>query len=173
MSNFITITELKNSVLNSNLDDFYIQPAIDEAQNIYLREILGDSLYESVDDKIANNTLTGKYLTLLNNYIKPYLTYMTQSLIVVPLNFKIRNMGVINQYGTDTNTTDMKDTKYLADYYNQKAEFYANRLTTYLVKNADDITEYTVSEENITNPNVSQTGCNIYLGMPNNKRCTR
>ena len=165
MTNIITIEELKNSVLNANVDDEYIQPALTEAQDIYLREILGDKLYDTILGMIDAETLAGKYQTLVDQYIKPYLTYEIQALICVPINFKIRNAGVINQYGQDFNTSGMKDTEYLKSYYDNKAEFYAGRMVRYLTANAADITEYAVSDENITNPtDAPKTGCSIFLG---------
>ena len=169
MANFISIDELKNSVLNANVDNEYIQPAIDEAQSIYLREILGDKLYNSINDKVQHNTLTGKYLTLVNQYIKPYLTYMVQSLIVIPINFKTRNAGVINQYDNGFSTTTMKDTNYVKEYYDSKAQFYGNRLTEYLQKNAADFPEYGWSQDNITQPTLSQNVTGIYLGGTSKK----
>lgn len=169
MANFISIDELKNSVLNANIEEEYIQPAIDEAQSIYLREILGDKLYNSINDKVQHNTLTGKYLTLVNQYIKPYLTYMVQSLIVIPINFKTRNAGVINQYDNGFSTTTMKDTNYVKEYYDSKAQFYGNRLTEYLQKNAADFPEYGWSQDNITQPTLSQNVTGIYLGGTSKK----
>ena len=170
MANFISPDELRNSVLNANVDTEYVQPAIDEAQGIYLREILGDRLYNAVVNKIESETLDGKYLTLVENYIKPYLTYMVQSLIVIPVNYKIRNAGVVNQYDNGFSTTDMKDTQYVKEYYDSKAQFYGNRLTEYLQKNSADIPEYGYSESNITQPTTSQNVTGIYLGT-GRKRC--
>ena len=171
MANFININELKGSVLNANLDDEYIQPAIDEAQNIYLREIIGDALYNTIENKINDNNLTGKYATLVNNYIKPFLTYKVQSLMVIPVTYKLRNAGVVNQYDQGFNTTTVKDTAYMADYYNDKAEFYANRLTEYLSKNTADIPEYAYSDQNITNPTPNITAGTIYLGGGRKRSC--
>lgn len=170
MANFITPEELKNSVLNANIDTEYIQPVIDEAQSIYLREILGDRLYSTINNRIESETLDGKYLTLVEQYIKPYLTYMVQSLIVIPINFKTRNAGVINQFEQGFNTASMKDTSYVKEYYDSKAQFYGNRLTEYLQKNAADIPEYGYSEDNITQPTTSQNVTGIYLGT-GKKRC--
>ena len=161
---FITVNELKTSVLNANLDVEYIQPAINEAEDVYLREILGDALYNSLVNKINGNTLTGKYQTLVNSYIKPYLTYKVQSILVVPINYKMRNAGVINQYDTGFSTTTVKDTAYLAEHYDGRAEFYANRLITYLKQNAVDFPEYGYSSSNVTNPTDSQNVTTIYLG---------
>ena len=171
MTNIITIDELKNSVLNANIDDEYIQPAIDEAQSIYLREILGDALLNAIINKINGNSLTGKYLTLVNDYVKPYLSYMIQSIIVVPITYKIRNAGVIQQYDNGFTTTQMKDTQYLKDYYDGKAEFYGNRLTEWLRKNANDIVEYRLSASNVTNPTTSQNVTNIFLGGTKRGKC--
>lgn len=170
MTYFITIEELKQTTFNANLDNEYIAPALEEAQSIYLREIIGDLLYNSIASKIDGETLSGKYLTLVNQYIKPYLTYKVQSVIVIPLNNKIRNAGVVQQYGQDFNTSTMKDTAYLADYYNSRAEFYANRLTTYLQKNAADFPEYGYSNDNITQPTETQNVTTIYLGT-GRKKC--
>lgn len=171
MTNILTIDELKNSVLNANIDDEYIQPAIDEAQSIYLREILGDALLNAIINKINGNNLTGKYLTLVNDYVKPYLSYMIQSIIVVPITYKIRNAGVIQQYDNGFTTTQMKDTQYLKDYYDGKAEFYGNRLTEWLRKNANDIVEYRLSASNVTNPTTSQNVTNIFLGGTKRGKC--
>lgn len=171
MTYFITIEELKQTTFNANLDNEYIAPALEEAQSIYLREIIGDLLYNSITNKIDDETLSGKYLTLVNQYIKPYLTYKVQSVIVIPLNNKTRNAGVINQYDQGFNTSTMKDTAYLADYYNSRAEFYANRLTTYLQKNSTDFPEYGYSDDNITQPTESQNVTTIYLGGSMKKGC--
>lgn len=164
MTYFITVEELKQTTFNANLDNEYIVPALEEAQSIYLREILGDLLYSSIENKIDSETLSGKYLTLVNQYIKPYLTYKVQSVIVIPLNNKTRNAGIINQYEQGFNTTTMKDTAYLAEHYDSRAEFYANRLTTYLQKNAADFPEYGYSDDNVTQPATSQNVTGIYLG---------
>ena len=171
MTYFITIEELKQTTFNANLDNEYIAPALEEAQSIYLREIIGDLLYNSITNKIDSETLSGKYLTLVNQYIKPYLTYKVQSVIVIPLNNKTRNAGIINQYDQGFNTSTMKDTAYLADYYNSRAEFYANRLTTYLQKNATDFPEYGYSDDNITQPNESQNVTTLFLGGRKKKGC--
>lgn len=171
MTNIITIDELKNSVFNANVDDEYIQPALTEAQSIYLREILGDSLLNAVINKINDGTLAGHYQILVNDYIKPYLTYVVQSLIVVPINFKIRNAGIVSQFDNGFSTSTMKDTQYLKDYYDGKAEFYGNRLTEYLKKNASDIVEYRLSASNVTNPTTSQNVTNIFLGGTKRGKC--
>lgn len=161
---FIKIEELKQSTFNANLDDEYIKPALEEAQSIYLREILGDKLYNTIEKKIEDEELTGKYQTLVDQYIKPYLSYKVQSVIVIPLNNKTRNAGVINQFDQGFSTPSMKDISFLSEHYDSRAEFYANRLITYLQKYATDFPEFGYLDENITQPTSSQNVTTIYLG---------
>lgn len=169
---FLTTEEVKqNGMINTNVDIEYVDFALQEAQSVYLREILGDLLYNSLINKVNSDTLNGKYLTLVNDYIKIYLSYKMLSLIVIGVNFKIRNAGVVQQYGQDFNTSGMKDTMYIQEQYDSKAEFYANRLTVYLQKNADSFPEYGYSEDNITQPTESQNVTTIYLGGGRKKGC--
>ena len=69
MKYLITPEELKsNGFLNQNIDDQYIITALEEAQDIYLREIIGDNLY----NKLLNHTSTEPniYDELINNHVK-------------------------------------------------------------------------------------------------------
>ena len=172
MTYFISIEELKqNNVINANVDSEYIEPALREAQDIFLREIIGDTLYSTIENKINGNTLTGKYLTLVNQYIKPYLENRMLASLVVPISMKIRNAGVIQQYDQGFNSSNVKDVAYLADYYNGRVEFYENRMTEYLKKNINDIPEYAYSSQNVTNPSQTHTAGTIYLGGGRKRSC--
>ena len=167
----ITPTELKNTVLNANVDDEYIEPAINEAEDVYLRELLGDKLLDTITYMIDQETLANQYLVLVDTYIKPYLTYMVQSLICVPLQYKIRNAGIVSQYDQGFTTSNVKDTMYLKEYYDSKAQFYGNRITVYLQKNSNDFPEYAYNDENITQPTLSQNVTTLYLGTGRQKGC--
>lgn len=172
MTYFISIEELKqNNVINANVDSEYIEPALREAQDIFLREIIGDTLYNTIENKINGNTLTGKYLTLVNQYIKPYLENRMLASLVVPISMKIRNAGVIQQFDQGFNSSNVKDVAYLADYYNGRVEFYENRMTEYLKKNINDIPEYAYSNQNVTNPSQTHTAGTIYLGGGRKRPC--
>lgn len=172
MTYFISIDEIKqNNVINANVDSEYIEPALREAQDIFLREILGDALYNAIENRINSNNLTGKYATLVNQYIKPYLENRMLASLVVPISMKIRNAGVIQQFDQGFNQSSVKDVNYLADYYNGRVEFYGNRMTAYLSKNINDIPEWRYSDQNITNPTVSQNVSTIYLGGGRKRSC--
>ena len=161
MKYLITPEELKsNGFLNQNIDSQYITTALEEAQDIYLREIIGDNLY----NKLLNHTSETPdiYDELINNHVKYFLKYKIASLLCMVVNFKIRNAGVITQYSQDITPTTMEDTKSVMNYFNQQADFYANRLTKFLQTN--HIPEYSYSCNQITEPNEKHPVCSIYLG---------
>ena len=167
MTRLITVEELKqDGFINQNLENEYLYSAIDEAQDIFLREIIGDSLYETLQNKLSEANIDGVYQTLLDSYVKIYLKYKVLALLCVPLNFKIRNIGIAQQFSNEVNTTSLEDTKYIQNYYEGKADFYANRLTKFLQTN--DIPEYKCSSNQITEPNDLHPVSSIYLG--NSKR---
>ena len=163
MTRLITVEELKqDGFINQNLENEYLYSAIDEAQDIFLREIIGDSLYETLQNKLSEANIDGVYQTLLDIYVKIYLKYKVLALLCVPLNFKIRNIGIAQQFSNEVNTTSLEDTKYIQNYYEGKADFYANRLTKFLQTN--DIPEYKCSCNQITEPNELHPVSSIYLG---------
>ena len=158
----LTSEELKLSgAVNQNLEDIYVEEAIKEAQDVYLREIIGDSLYNT----LQNHTPQAEpdiYDELIEDYVKYYLKYKTLSIVCFIVNFKIRNIGVAQQFSNEVNTATMEDTKSVMNYYNQQADFYANRLTKFLQTN--DIPEYKCSCNQITEPNELHPVSSIYLG---------
>ena len=66
----ITSEELKSSgSVNQNLEDIYVEEAIKEAQDVYLLEIIGDNLYNT----LQNHTPQAEpdiYDELLEDYVK-------------------------------------------------------------------------------------------------------
>lgn len=162
----ITTDELKtDGFVNHNMEDEYLYTAIDEAQDVWLRETLGDALLEKLEELVEAEQIEGTiYEVLLEKYVKIYLKYKVLSLLCVPLTFKLRNAGVVSQYSGEISTTGIEDTKYLEGYYEQKADFFRNRLTTYLEKNKNDITEYKWCCKQVTNPDPVHPACTIYLG---------
>lgn len=162
----LTPDELKaNGFLNANVDNEYVVPAIEEAQLVWLRETIGDTLLEKLEELVDAEQIEGTvYDKLLEGYVKYYLKYKTLGILCMSVNFKVRNAGLIQQYGNEMNSVGIEETKYFANYIESKADFFRNRLTTYLEKNKKEIPEYKYSCNQITQPEESHPSCTIYLG---------
>ncbi len=61
--------------LNESVDDSLMVNAIREAQDISIQPIIGTKLYNVIIEKIDNNSVSGSYQTLLDDYIQPALIY--------------------------------------------------------------------------------------------------
>lgn len=146
MIDLITIQELKDSgLIDKNVLDSYLLPAIQLSQDQGLQFILGSTLYKELrNEEVKDDELM--------TYIKPYLLYKTVAELQVPLNYKQRNAGTV--YANDVNygTIPVETIQHLAKYYDDKAQFYANQLTKYL-----KTTEY-LEKDDLKDPTHYNTG---------------
>ena len=74
---FITRNDIiKQSVLGGAVDADALLPFVNTAQQKYILNLVGTVLYNKLsDDIIANTPFTGRYLELMNDYIKPTLIW--------------------------------------------------------------------------------------------------
>src|SRR5262245_35233178 len=85
------------SQAHSNIDDKLITPEIIANQDMYIMPLLGSSLFDRLISEVKNNTLTGDYLTLHEQYvIKCLLNYVLASL-PGSVNQQIWNVGAANK----------------------------------------------------------------------------
>lgn len=157
----------KNSIINNNVDGMYILPAIEYAQDSGLQPLIGTKLYNKLMDLVADGSISGAtvYKFLLDEYITPYLVNKVTADIQIPLSFKLRNQGVVQQTGENTYVPSMKDTQYVIQHYQNQADFYGNRMSDYLRANRLTYPEYCSIDscaDMPSNPDAYNTG--IYLG---------
>lgn len=157
----------KNSVINNNVDSMYILPAIEYAQDAGLQPLLGTVLYNKVMDLVEDGSISGEtsYKYLLDEYITPYLINKVTADIQIPIAYKLRNQGVVQSTSDNTYVPSLKDLQYVVQNYENKATFYANRLSDYLIANHTTFQEYckinSVADMH-SNKDSYKTG--IYLG---------
>ena len=157
----------KNSVVNNNVDGMYVLPSIEYAQDMGLQPILGTVLYNKIMDLVQDGSISGAtdYKFLLDEYITPFLINKVTADIQIPLAYKMRNQGVVQQTGENTYVPSMKDLQYVIQNYNDKASFYGNRLRDYLHANHTKYPEFCKVNsiaDMPSNPNTYHTG--IFLG---------
>lgn len=156
-----------NGVINNNVDGMYILPAIEYAQDAGLQPIIGTKLYNKLMDLVADGSIQQEtdYKVLLDEYVTPYLLNKVTADIQIPLNYKLRNQGVVQNQADNTIVPTMKDLQYVIQNYEYKAIFYGNRLSDYLMANKSKFPEYSKVDSSAdmhSNPNSYKT--NIYLG---------
>lgn len=159
----------ENSVINNNVDSMYILPAIEYAQDAGLQPLIGTKLYNALMDMVADGSIVeldnDDYKYLLDEYVTPYLVNKVTADIQIPLTYKMRNQGVVQQTGENTYTPSMKDTQFVIQNYENKANFYGQRLSDFLRANRALYPEYCSKDscaDMPSNRNAYNTG--IFLG---------
>lgn len=140
---FISRKEIvSQTVIGGAVDtDKFIQN-IKLVQDIYLLNIIGQDLLTRLETDVINSTLTGDYLTLVTDYIKPYLVYMAASDYILEAWATVGNGG-ISQYDPDNGTAvSYTDATRLSTNVGNKGEHYGKRLLDYLKDNKSLFTEY-------------------------------
>lgn len=136
ISLFITEQHIKElSIIDENIDAKLIQNAIREAEDMHIHPILGTALFNELKTQINAGSVSSANDTLLADYIKWSLIYWTMYEGVDIFTYKIRNKGIYKQTSENSTPIDLEETKRLMDNFLNKAEWYSQRLTNYLLEN--------------------------------------
>lgn len=141
---FISEARLKKlTAVHDNVEPNELMPFVVQAQDVYIQDILGTYFYQELKDKITNNTVSGYYKTLLDDYISPTLANYAVYLALPSLNYKIKNKSVLNPSSEEAQNTDLSQLKYLRGSVQDTSQFYAERTREYLRDNQEQFPEYT------------------------------
>jgi hypothetical protein len=139
MTTTLLISEAKIrafSDLNESVDDALMVNGIREAQDIAIQPIIGTKLYNTLIEKIDNNSVSGSYQTLVDDYIQPALVYASLYNITEAVMVRTRNNGLLTPTGGENSVNvdrSMYDAKRQSIF--NKQQFYADQLSRFLTEN--------------------------------------
>lgn len=166
---FISETYLKdNSPLSGNVDIQEIYPYARTAENIYIQEAIGTSLYDDLVAKVIASkasppvAISANDITLIKKIRDAVLWYTVYDALPF-LAIKLRNIGVVKQTGEGHESAARDDVSYLRKECKNKGDFYLKRVQDYLCENEDLYPAYDQGEDDDLDPNTnSPTGnCDI------------
>ena len=129
--------------INNNLDVDLIKSTIREAQIIHITRLLGSRLYNRIVDDINNDTLTGNYKTLVDNYVQDALIYWSYYESLESIYLRPRNGGLLIPQGGENNLpADLQVYEKKRQSVKNKAEYFSERLVDYLCFNNNLFPEY-------------------------------
>ena len=140
----------KYTPLTDAVDPNLIRPCIYVAQDMYLQNFLGTNLINKIKDDVANETLSGNYEILLNEYILKLLIWWTMVELYPSLLYKHDNGNLVSRQSEDTTPVTKGEMESLKEKARENARFYTNRMVNYLRFNSTLFPEYT----NNTNDNI-------------------
>ena len=134
---FIKIQDLKkNTIIDGNVDVDKLLPYIKIAQEIHIQNYLGTDLYDKISADILAGTLTGDYLSLVNDYIQPMLIHFAMVEYLPFAAYSISNGGVYKHNSENSSNASKEEIDFLIQKERDFAEYYAQRFIDYMSFNA-------------------------------------
>jgi len=139
MAEAILITRkdvVKFTAMNGNVDtDKFIQ-YIKIAQDVHVQNYLGTDLLESIQAKIIAGTLTGDYLSLVTDYVKPLLCHWAMVEYLPFAAYTIANKGVYKHSSENAENVSKEEVDFLIEKERTTAQYYTDRFIDYMSFNA-------------------------------------
>lgn len=144
---FITINDLKRkSIIDGNVDADKLIQFIEVAQDTHIQNYLGGLLYKKLQTLILNGTISDSgnadYKLLLDDYVKPMLTWFTQSSYLPFAMYQISNGGVFKHRSENSETISLEEMRMMLAKVTETAEFYTRRFVDYMDYNSTLYPEY-------------------------------
>lgn len=137
---FLTSERFIKSLCNidDNLAGKYLSSALQEAQEINLREVIGDCLLEALKNKILAKEdgveIPEDYKELIEK-CQYVLAYRTIASLCIMATYKIANVGTVTTSDDNVNNLPWGDLLRVREYYTHKADYYTLLLQRFLLQN--------------------------------------
>ena len=162
---FISTDYLKKwTIIPSNTEDHLLTKFIRQAQDISIKESLGNDLYFTMMNKMLGGTLTGAYLSLMTDFV-----YMAQAewatYYALPfIQHKLTNIGIVDKSTSNSDPVSKSDFVSLRNEIKSSAEHYSKLIREEILNNQGSYPEYfTVTGIDRTRPRANSYTCGIYL----------
>lgn len=180
MTNILFISEdfiKTNSGLNDNLFGKSLLPAIREAQDIYLQQIIGSTLYKKLLDLVDEGTIgdaeNALYKELLDNYVRSYMLYQTIVQVIPVTNVKLSNYGTTLSDDQYLVNLSQGDAELIEKHYSIIADFYARRLQEFILENCNGLDVDACTCEGIRSNLQSAATTGPFLGGQRGRRIVK
>ena len=154
--------------LNNSVQDDVIKPAVVVAQDKYVQEYLGTDLYNKILADIEASTLTGNYLSLVNDYVLKVAMWWTMVELLPNLETQVDNGGLFTRISEDAQPSDNQNVYSLRSMARDNAQFYTKRMVAYMCENSTLFPEYNSNSGSDMHPNkdpYSQNGIQYSKNM--------
>ena len=130
------------SSINENVSVEILLPAIQISQDLGLQNTIGTKMLEHLKNGVATSTLTPAEVTLLDEYIAPYLIHRAYWEVLPDLLIKAKNKGLIVGNTEQGSSASVGDMRYLRNIQQNRFEFYQTRLTEFIKNHQADYPTY-------------------------------
>ena len=159
--------------ISDNVAGKYILSSLREAQEISLKNIIGEPLLEKLKSLVksgidAHENIKYKYLLDKCQY---YLAYMTIVEMVYKVSYKIGNSGVVKATDENLQVATFEEIVAQKEFYQGKADFHCMIVQNYILSNRSDFPEVDdCTYKKIRATLNSAATCGFFLGGARGKK---
>lgn len=145
------ITE--TTIMGGDVDLDKYTYTIYNTQIMTLEPLLGTQLYDKIKVDFEADTLSGLYLTLYTEYIKPILKYKSVAEYISIANYMLTNGGVLKHQADNKEIPTIGEIETLSGKYDSIAQMYIERFDKFMTLNSNSIPEYLTSQDDVNADN--------------------
>jgi len=136
---------VKFTAMNGNVDtDKFIQ-FVKIAQDIHIQNYLGTDLLDKIESDIIASSLTGDYLSLVTDYVKPMLIHWAMVEYLPFAAYSVANKGVYKHTSENASNVEKEEVDFLIEKERDLAQYYTDRFISYMSFNNSSFPEYNTS----------------------------
>jgi hypothetical protein len=145
---FITPQEItQTTIIGGNVDTDKYQMCILETQVRVIEPLLGSELYQKIISDIELDTLTGDYLELFTDYVKPITKYEACASYIAISPYTLTNGGLYKNNPENVEIVDKKEVDSLSERYSSIAQTYVERFNKWM--ELKKLEEYKLSQDKV------------------------
>lgn len=131
----------KHTPMGGNIDTDKYTACMFDAQMTVLQPLIGEDLYTKIETDFTDETLSGDYLTLYNDYIKPLLRHAGAMNYFLVGAYIVGNGGIYKHAAENSESITKSEIDYLYTAQRDKVAVYGKRMEKWLKSNP--LPEYT------------------------------
>jgi hypothetical protein len=135
------------TVLGGNVDIDKYAFCIANVQVTVIEPLLGSILYDKILQDFENNTLTGDYLILFNEFVKPITKNSAIAEFITIASYMLTNGGLYKHAPENSEVVDQREAQFLAKKYSDFAQSYISRFNKWICKNM--LPEYKTCQDEV------------------------
>jgi len=133
---------VRSTILDGNVDTDDFIHYVKVAQEIHVKNYVGSKLYDKISADIIGGSLSGAYLTLVNDYLQDMLINFAMVEYLPFAGYKIKNGGIFKRSAENSEIPSKREIDYLVTKYQDRAEYYTRRMIDYVTYNIGSYPEY-------------------------------
>ena len=155
MAEFLFITPLEltqNTIISGNVDVDKYAYVTAWAQVTCIEPMLGTELYDYIVAGATADTLTGLYLELYTEFVKPVTKLMAASKYIHQSPYTLDNGGFYKHTSANAETVEKDEVEMISNDYASFGQVYIQRFEKWICKNT--IPEYKRSQDEVNAQNI-------------------